>query len=31
MLFDVKVVTQSEYQAYIESLKAAAAEEGANA
>ncbi len=31
MLFDVKVVTQAEYQAYIESLKAAAAEEGANA
>ena len=31
MLFDVKVVTQAEYQAYIESLKAAAAQEGANA
>ena len=31
MLFDVKVVTQAEYQAYIESLKAAAVEEGANA
>ena len=31
MLFDVKVVTQAEYQAYIESLKAAAIEEGADA